>query len=100
MRLLINLDATTQPDGGDGTGDAPDDQGLAKEITAEGSFDGFVRGSGGVDPADWYRFTATATASLDITLSAAVGSGNLNMRVYDDERQIGANAPAPVVRRH
>jgi hypothetical protein len=84
----INLEAVTQPDGGDGTGDAPGEQGQAKEITAEGSFDGVVRGSGGVDQADWYRFTATATAPLDITLSAASGGGNLTMRVRDDTRQI------------
>jgi hypothetical protein len=65
----ISLDATTQPDGGDGSGDAGNEQGVAKEITAEGSFQGYLNNGGNIDGRDWYRFTAVATGPLTIGLS-------------------------------
>jgi hypothetical protein len=80
----IDIEAFTQTDGGDGTGDAPDVEDLAKGVTPEGSFDGYLNNFSGYDGRDWYRFTAAASGSLSITLDvdAAIGA-DVNVRINE-----------------
>lgn len=90
----VTLEGVSQPDGGDGAGDAPGEQGLAKEITAEGTFAGIL---GNDDNQDWYRFTASATAPLTITLAVDASYGaNTNLEVFSAEgRQLVKTGTGP-----
>jgi len=80
-----SLAAVTQPDGGDGGGDASEEETLAKQVTPEGSFNGILNGARQFDTRDWYQFTATETATLNIELAVdpAVGD-SIRMLIYDD----------------
>lgn len=84
-KYTMNLDAATQPDGGDGAGDAPDDAALAKEVESEGAFDGILNNTGSIDPRDFYQFTATVTGALpiDVSVSAEVGA-DVRVQIRDD----------------
>lgn len=92
----IDVNAFTQTDGGDGSGDAPDVEDLAKEIAPEGSFDGYLNNGRGYDGRDWYRFTAAESGSLSITLDVDAGIGaDVNVRIRNggvDLDQLNAGA--------
>ena len=81
----ITLDGATQPDGGDGTGDAQDDASLAKAVDPSGSFDGILNNTGSTDPRDFYTFAATEDAALvvDVAVSADIGA-DVRIQVRDD----------------
>lgn len=79
-----SLAATTQPDGGGG-GDAPDEQAAAKEVTAQGSFDGILNIARQYDNRDWYRFTAAETATIDISLAVdPTADSAIRLNVFGD----------------
>lgn len=79
-----SLAAVTQPDGGSG-GDAPDEQALAKEVAAEGSFDGILNIARQYDSRDWYRFTPTESATIDIGLAVApTADTSIRLNVFGD----------------
>ena len=81
----MTLEASTQPDGGDGTGDAQDEPGLAKQIAPDATFDGIINNTGSIDPRDFYTFTAAATGvlTLDVSVDARVGA-DTRIQVRDD----------------
>lgn len=81
----IALQAATQPDGGDGEGDAADDASLARSVDSHGSFDGIVNNTGSTDPRDFYTFTATEDAALviEVAVSADVGA-DVRVQVRDE----------------
>jgi hypothetical protein len=85
----VTIAATTQPDG-DGTGDAPSERGLAKEVQPSGSFNGIVNNRLSVDPHDWYRFQAvqTGTLVLELTVDAEANS-QVRLLVYEGTRGVG-----------
>lgn len=86
----MNLDAATQPDGGDGVGDAPDDAALAKEVEPEGTFDGILNNTGSIDPSDYYQFTAkeTGTLPIEVSVDAEVGA-DVRIRIrYDGNKKV------------
>ncbi len=84
-KYTMVLDAATQPDGGDGTGDAPDDAGLAKDVDPDGAFDGVLNNTGSIDPRDFYRFTAgeSTTLAIEVAVSAEIGA-DVRIQIRDD----------------
>ncbi len=80
----VSLDAVTQPDGGGG-GDAPDEQAAAKEVVADGSFDGILNIARQYDSRDWYQFTAAESATIDIGLAVApTADTSIRLNVFGD----------------
>jgi len=78
------LTAESQPDGGS-PGDAPGDGAGAKEVTPSGSFDGVLNNARQYDSRDWYQFTATETATIDIELAVAqTADAAIRLNVQDD----------------
>ncbi|MFV1962888.1 MAG: hypothetical protein ACC658_13785, partial [Acidimicrobiia bacterium] len=87
-----SLAAVTQPDGGDGGGDAPEEESLAKEVTPAGSFDGILNGARQFDTRDWYQFTAVETATFNIELALdPTADSAIRMLIYDDGKQLVAD---------
>jgi hypothetical protein len=86
----MNLDAATQPDGGDGVGDAPDDAALAKEVEPDGTFDGILNNTGSIDPRDNYQFTAkeTGTLPIEVSVDAEVGADVRIQIRYDGNKKV------------
>jgi len=79
-----SLAAVTQPDGGSG-GDAPDEEALAKEVAAEGSFSGILNIARQYDNRDWYKFTAAETATITIELAVApTADTSIRLNVFGD----------------
>lgn len=91
----VSLAAVTQPDGGDGGGDAPDEQASAKEVALDGSFSGILNNARQYDSRDWYQFTAGENTTLTIGLAVEpTADSPIRLNVFGDALMVTLDVEA------